>query len=91
MAQEADIPLSAAELEVRANENNVCILKNGPYSLCTLPQVIRKQYLKEGEYVTIQTKFNYAWGLIRSTDPEQIELGIQLLTGSSAPKTHCFL
>ncbi|KAL1935920.1 hypothetical protein VTP01DRAFT_54 [Rhizomucor pusillus] len=57
MAQEADIPLSAAELEV-----------------------IRKQYLKEGEYVTIQTKFNYAWGLIRSTDPEQIELGIQLLT-----------
>lgn len=37
MAQEADIPLSAAELEVRANENNVCILKNGPYSLCTLP------------------------------------------------------
>lgn len=37
MAQEADIPLSAAELEVCANENNVCILKNGPYSLCTLP------------------------------------------------------
>ncbi|CAO3612635.1 unnamed protein product [Cunninghamella echinulata] len=26
-------------------------------------EVLRRQFIKEGEYVTIQTKFNYAWGL----------------------------
>ena len=44
-------------------------------------QVLRRQYIKEGEYVTIQTKFNYAWGLIKSNKTEHIELGIKLLTG----------
>ncbi|CEI94356.1 hypothetical protein RMCBS344292_08568 [Rhizopus microsporus] len=43
-------------------------------------EVLRRQYIKEGEYATIQTKFNYAWGLIRSTKPDHIELGIKLLT-----------
>jgi hypothetical protein len=37
------------------------------YSLLDSPlkpaelQVLRAQYEKEGEYVSIQTKFNYAW------------------------------
>ncbi|KAJ8663217.1 hypothetical protein O0I10_001394 [Lichtheimia ornata] len=57
MAQEAELPLTPAELDV-----------------------LRKQYLKEGEYVTIQTKFNYAWSLIRSADNRQVQEGIQLLT-----------
>ncbi|KAG0759755.1 hypothetical protein G6F57_002347 [Rhizopus arrhizus] len=43
-------------------------------------EVLRRQYIKEGEYVTVQTKFNYAWGLIRSTKADHIELGIKLLT-----------
>ncbi|KAI8389506.1 mitochondria fission 1 protein [Blakeslea trispora] len=43
-------------------------------------EVLRRQYIKEGEYVTIQTKFNYAWGLIKSTQPDHLELGIKLLT-----------
>ncbi|KAI8333287.1 hypothetical protein EDC96DRAFT_451251 [Choanephora cucurbitarum] len=43
-------------------------------------EVLRRQYIKEGEYVTIQTKFNYAWGLIKSTKPDHLELGIKLLT-----------
>ncbi|KAK4982781.1 Mitochondrial fission 1 protein [Elasticomyces elasticus] len=43
-------------------------------------QVLRSQYEKEGEYVSLQTKFNYAWGLIKaSTRPEQ-QMGVQLLS-----------
>ncbi|KAI5272602.1 mitochondria fission 1 protein, partial [Aureobasidium subglaciale] len=43
-------------------------------------QVLRSQYDKEGEYVSLQTKFNFAWGLIKSTQrPEQQE-GVRLLT-----------
>ncbi|KAF3389494.1 Mitochondria fission 1 protein, partial [Penicillium rolfsii] len=43
-------------------------------------QVLRAQYEKEGEYVGIQTKFNYAWGLIKSnTRPDQQE-GVRLLS-----------
>ncbi|KAJ5679185.1 hypothetical protein N7462_007429 [Penicillium macrosclerotiorum] len=43
-------------------------------------EVLRNQYEKEGDYVGIQTKFNYAWGLIKSNDrPEQQE-GVRLLS-----------
>ncbi|EGD93731.1 mitochondrial fission 1 protein [Trichophyton mentagrophytes] len=43
-------------------------------------QVLRAQYEKEGEYVGVQTKFNYAWGLIKSNSrPEQQE-GTRLLS-----------
>ncbi|EFQ99310.1 mitochondria fission 1 protein [Nannizzia gypsea CBS 118893] len=43
-------------------------------------QVLRAQYEKEGEYVGVQTKFNYAWGLIKSSSrPEQQE-GTRLLS-----------
>lgn len=30
-------------------------------------QVLRAQYEKEGEYVGVQTKFNYAWVYIYTT------------------------
>ncbi|KAG2228118.1 hypothetical protein INT45_009164 [Circinella minor] len=43
-------------------------------------EVLRKQFEREGEFVTIQTKFNYAWGLIKSKNLEEIALGITLLT-----------
>ncbi|CAO3632241.1 unnamed protein product [Mucor hiemalis] len=43
-------------------------------------EVLRRQYIKEGEYVTIQTKFNYAWGLVKSSKTEHVELGLKLLT-----------
>ncbi|KAI9321598.1 hypothetical protein BX666DRAFT_1851114, partial [Dichotomocladium elegans] len=43
-------------------------------------QVLRRQYESEGEFVTIQTKFNYAWGLIKSKSRDQIGQGITLLT-----------
>jgi len=42
-------------------------------------EVLKKQYVREGEYVTIQTKFNYAWGLIRSRRSDDNENGVRLL------------
>ncbi|KAH0841359.1 mitochondria fission 1 protein [Fonsecaea monophora] len=43
-------------------------------------QVLRAQYEKEGEYVGVQTKFNYAWGLIKSNQRNEQQLGVQLLS-----------
>ncbi|KAL1618768.1 Mitochondrial fission 1 protein [Neofusicoccum ribis] len=43
-------------------------------------QVLRSQYEKEGEYVGIQTKFNYAWGLIKSTQRSEQQEGVRLLS-----------
>jgi len=43
-------------------------------------QVLRAQYEKEGEYVGVQTKFNYAWGLIKSNQRDEQQLGVQLLS-----------
>ncbi|CZT18847.1 probable Mitochondria fission 1 protein [Ramularia collo-cygni] len=43
-------------------------------------QVLRAQYEKEGEYVSLQTKFNYAWGLIKSTSRIEQQEGVRLLS-----------
>ncbi|KAF1823263.1 putative mitochondrial fission protein Tbfis1p [Dissoconium aciculare CBS 342.82] len=43
-------------------------------------QVLRSQYEKEGEYVSLQTKFNFAWGLIKSTTREDQQEGVRLLS-----------
>ncbi|KAJ4531763.1 mitochondrial membrane protein [Exophiala dermatitidis] len=43
-------------------------------------QVLRAQYEKEGDYVSVQTKFNYAWGLIKSNQRSDQQLGVQLLS-----------
>jgi len=42
--------------------------------------VLQAQYEKEGEFVGIQTKFNYAWGLIKSATREEQQRGVQLLS-----------
>jgi mitochondrial fission 1 protein len=42
--------------------------------------VLRNQYEKEGAYVSIQTKFNYAWGLIKSTSRNDQQEGVRLLS-----------
>ncbi|KXT07165.1 hypothetical protein AC578_2438 [Pseudocercospora eumusae] len=42
--------------------------------------VLRSQYEKEGEYVSLQTKFNYAWGLIKSTQRIEQQEGVRLLS-----------
>jgi len=43
-------------------------------------QVLRAQYEKEGEYVGVQTKFNYAWGLIKSNTRTEQQEGVRLFT-----------
>lgn len=43
-------------------------------------RVLRAQYEKEGEYVGIQTKFNYAWGLIKSSQRNEQQEGVRLLS-----------
>jgi len=43
-------------------------------------QVLRSQYEKEGEYVGVQTKFNYAWGLIKSSSRQDQQTGVRLLS-----------
>jgi hypothetical protein len=46
-------------------------------------QVLQRQYEKEQElgHVTSQSKFNYAWGLVKSPSKEQQVEGIGLLQG----------
>ncbi|KAJ5168485.1 uncharacterized protein N7482_004079 [Penicillium canariense] len=43
-------------------------------------QVLRAQYEKEGDYVGIQTKFNFAWGLIKSNIRSDQQEGVRLLS-----------
>ncbi|KAL9615442.1 MAG: hypothetical protein Q9167_000120 [Letrouitia subvulpina] len=42
--------------------------------------VLRAQYEKEGYYVGVQTKFNYAWGLIKSASRNEQQQGVHLLS-----------
>jgi fission 1 protein len=42
--------------------------------------VLRSQYEKEDPYPSLQTKFNYAWGLIKSNQRDEQQLGVQLLS-----------
>ncbi|MCJ1250505.1 mitochondrial membrane protein [Trapelia coarctata] len=43
-------------------------------------QVLRGQYEKEGDFVGVQTKFNYAWGLIKSDARGEQQEGVRLLS-----------
>ncbi|EHA52129.1 Mitochondrial fission 1 protein, variant 2 [Pyricularia oryzae] len=42
--------------------------------------VLRAQYDKEGDMVGVQTKFNYAWGLVKSSTRSDQQLGVMLLS-----------
>ncbi|KYK59608.1 mitochondrial membrane fission protein [Drechmeria coniospora] len=42
--------------------------------------VLRAQYEKEGDMVGVQTKFNYAWGLVKSHNRHDQQLGVRLLS-----------
>ncbi|KAH6631631.1 hypothetical protein F5144DRAFT_226400 [Chaetomium tenue] len=41
--------------------------------------VLRAQYEREGDMVGLQTKFNYAWGLVKSSTRQEQQLGVMLL------------
>lgn len=54
-------------------------------------QVLHDQYETEAAsgHITTQTKFNYAWALIKSQDRQQMLQGVALLTGTSVqPRSH---
>lgn len=53
-------------------------------------QVLHDQYDTEAAsgHITTQTKFNYAWALIKSQDRQQMLQGVALLTGTHAHATH---
>ncbi|RHZ68888.1 hypothetical protein Glove_292g27 [Diversispora epigaea] len=40
--------------------------------------VLKRQFEREGNDVTTQTKFNYAWGLIKSKKKPEQQLGVRL-------------
>jgi len=42
--------------------------------------VLRAQYEKEGDMVGVQTKFNYAWGLVKSNSRNDQQQGVRLLS-----------
>ncbi|PHH90353.1 hypothetical protein CDD83_3915 [Cordyceps sp. RAO-2017] len=42
--------------------------------------VLRSQYEKEGDMVGVQTKFNYAWGLVKSNSRSDQQHGVRLLS-----------
>jgi len=46
-------------------------------------QVLRRQYERESAqaHVTVQTKFNYAWGLVKSPLRDNQVEGVRLLQG----------
>ncbi|KAK1221045.1 mitochondrial membrane protein [Marasmius sp. AFHP31] len=50
-------------------------------------EVLRLQYERESlqAHVTVQTKFNYAWGLVKSPLREHQVEGVKLLQGPSPP------
>lgn len=62
-----------------------------------LPQqveILRQQVLSEGgDSASVQSRFNYAWGLIKSEDVNDQRLGVKLLTDiykeSSARRREC--
>lgn len=43
-------------------------------------EVLARQYKNEGQYVSVQTRFNYAWGLIKAQDAISQRKGVQILT-----------
>lgn len=80
----ADLPYAAdADASLSYDELEVLYIPSSWHSELISLQVLRLQYQKERaqSHVTVQTKFNYAWGLVKSQTREcQVE-GIQLLQG----------
>lgn len=43
-------------------------------------EVLRHQYFAEGQFVSVQSRFNYAWGLVRSAKKSDQCDGVHMLT-----------
>lgn len=82
-----DLPYAAdAQVSLSYDELEACLsgILSDIANLRPL-QVLRLQYQKElaQSHVTVQTKFNYAWGLVKSPLHEHQVEGVQLLQGMS--------
>lgn len=64
----------APRLSARASTDPSSPLKDSELA------VLRKQFESEGTFVGVQTKFNYAWGLIKSARRPEQQMGVRLLT-----------
>lgn len=65
-----------------ANINYLPTIEDAYGSLSTEQlEILRQQVLSEGgDIASIQSRFNYAWGLIKSQDTEDQRLGVKILT-----------
>ncbi|KAI9098739.1 hypothetical protein DFS34DRAFT_87882 [Phlyctochytrium arcticum] len=79
-ASEAEVSLSPQELEVcgRITSHSHSAFFEPPTADDRL-QVLRNQFIDEGEKPRPQTKFNYAWALVRSRSRHDQQEGIKLL------------
>jgi fission 1 protein len=87
-AADAEVSLSYDELAVSLCLQDVLAGFSQLHLILTchvMVQVLQLQYQKEGEsgHITTQTKFNYAWGLVKSPQREQQVHGVRLLQGWS--------
>ena len=77
-AADAEISLTYDELDVLPT---TFLTKIDIYRIFL--KVLRLQYEKElQDHVTVQTKFNYAWGLVKSPVHEHQVLGVKMLQGN---------
>ncbi len=85
-AADAEISLTYDELEVRSK-----LVQLLPHWLDQSIQVLRLQYEKEltQEHITLQTKFNYAWGLVKSPMHDHQVQGVKLLQGGRLQSVGC--
>lgn len=76
-AADAEVSLTYDELEV-IEEPIQCLVTQQT-------QVLKRQYDKEQaqKHVTVQTIFNYAWGLVKSPRRQDQVQGVGLLQGNS--------
>ena len=75
-------------LYVRSPDSNqLTCTENSLYSNPN-SQNLHKQYEKEQPNVTGQTKFNYAWGLVRSRSRAAQEKGVKMLHGTLGHLDH---
>nr|VWO94679.1 DNA ligase (EC [Ganoderma boninense] len=91
-AADAEEALSYDELEVStpscgshaASPNTLRVAHSNDHPHVRPLQVLRLQYQKElsQSHVTVQTKFNYAWGLVKSPLREHQVEGVRLLQGA---------
>lgn len=80
----SELPYAAdAEVSLSYDELEVCLFVTWLRQTYASPQVLQLQYEKElaKAHVSVQTKFNFAWGLVKSPMRQHQVDGVTLLQG----------